>query len=456
MRVCRNGMLTAVLVLLCAAAGAQCRWDQRGARNQGKRDPSQDTAIGSAEPLLPESGLLSAHSYTSLYFGFRLELPIAVSGHRMILAPMPEGEHALLAVGFQEGKRSGTLTITAGGRIDDEPKRQEDSPQVASDDAARPPRPGEPIGSAVRRLPPQLSQGSVHLRHVEKRQGEVRGAQYWGQIKNYTVRFTIETNDPGFLAKAKQAIADTHFYCAEEDGTLVADGKVVDPEGAPYQGPTIPTSRVEEAIRTRPAQQIPGGDVGFGTYRSLPLDLKYDLPQGWQSIGAEPERESEATPAAERIRYLKVACIRTLFRAAPSQFVAAGNRVPAILVLRALDQACLSVPFPASASDRLSAETLGEYLQMMGDFGEIKLSEVVTLSGRSFAVFHGLIGLSVRGQELAQRAPEVIVITRYRKLLLAWSWIAATEGELRKIDATRVTFGEETPIEIGPGIAPNP
>src|SRR5208282_3230113 len=65
------------------------------------------------ESLLPESGYLSDATYTSSFFGFALDLPIAAQGHLIKLLPMPEGQHALLAIGYQNGGRSGSLTIDA-------------------------------------------------------------------------------------------------------------------------------------------------------------------------------------------------------------------------------------------------------------------------------------------------------------------------------------------------------
>ena len=55
----------------------------------------------------------SESSYASTYFGFVIDLPIALDGHRVMLPLMPPGQHALLAIGFQEGRRSGTFLITA-------------------------------------------------------------------------------------------------------------------------------------------------------------------------------------------------------------------------------------------------------------------------------------------------------------------------------------------------------
>src|SRR5215472_16816132 len=75
--------------------------------------PTVNSSTRQGEPRIPESGYLSNTSYASAYFGFVMDLPITVDGHRIMMPLMPPGQHALLALGFQQGKRTGTLLITA-------------------------------------------------------------------------------------------------------------------------------------------------------------------------------------------------------------------------------------------------------------------------------------------------------------------------------------------------------
>ncbi len=221
------------------------------------------TLVG--EPLLPEAGNLSDRVYTSRFFGFAIDLPIPLDGHRILIPPLQTGEHALLGIGFQNGKRSGTLTITAGGHVEVGRKA---TPQEKEEDFERwaqgkPPR--------QQREPSDAMQRSGHLNHVETHVHDIYGARYWTVIKNYTIRFTVETNDARFLKQAKQSIRAIKIYCPLDDGTLVLpDGKRFTPEGANYEGPSIPTDRVDEAISTRPADEtIPPGETN-GRYLSQP------------------------------------------------------------------------------------------------------------------------------------------------------------------------------------------
>src|SRR5208283_628664 len=107
-------MLLALLVVLSFACGmaAQCPVSNPD-DDLPPPLPLVTSSTREGEPQIPESGRLSNSYYTSTYFGFVIELPIAVDGHRIMMPLMPEGQHALLALGFQQGHRSGTLLITA-------------------------------------------------------------------------------------------------------------------------------------------------------------------------------------------------------------------------------------------------------------------------------------------------------------------------------------------------------
>src|ERR1035438_3778325 len=97
--------LTAMLFLsLTGWSAAQCP-----VNNPDDDIPPELPLVASStrhgEPRLPESGYLSNISYASTYFGFVFDLPIPLDGHRLMMPLMPPGQHALLAMGFQQGDR---------------------------------------------------------------------------------------------------------------------------------------------------------------------------------------------------------------------------------------------------------------------------------------------------------------------------------------------------------------
>ncbi|HEX8924911.1 MAG TPA: hypothetical protein VF786_03925, partial [Terriglobales bacterium] len=63
--------------------------------------------------LEPESGMLSVKRYTSLYFGFAINLPPAEEMRRIRATLQPSGIHALLALRNNAGDRSTRIVIRA-------------------------------------------------------------------------------------------------------------------------------------------------------------------------------------------------------------------------------------------------------------------------------------------------------------------------------------------------------
>jgi hypothetical protein len=390
---------------------------------------------------LPESGLLTDHTYTNLYFGFALQLPIPLSGHRLMLPIRLPGEHALLGIGFQKGRHYGTLVVTAGGRREEDNDMAHDQAQQREEEMPR----GKP--GAVAMAPPDVAPPPIHFRRVNKHKGDVWGTQFSARIRDYNLRFTIQTNDKSFLQDARKSVEDTRVFCTDGAGNFfTTDGKPFHVEGTATNGPTIPTAVVDEAIRTRPAEHtIPPGTLAGRQFRIPELDFSYALPASWNYTQQPPPQDEDAinNQLTERLYYLWRSCARTLLRGR------AANGA-ATLELRVLDQACLGLPFPASATDYLGAESLGEYLEMLGRFGEIKSNRIVQSDGRVFTVYRGTSPAAPEEHQLERRYNNAIVATRYNKLIFAWLWSAPTGSDFQQLPASEVKFGDAAPIMIGP------
>ena len=433
--------LLAATWLLCFSglAGAQCPVrNSEAATNPGQSDTSQ------GEPLLPESGLLTNDSYTNLYFGFTFKLPIPLHGHHLMLPIRLPGEHALLAIGFQEGQHYGTLVVTAGGHREEDDKRMTpEQAQQLEDKIAR--SKGEVVPE--RRL--DYTPPPVHLKRADRHSGEVRGTQYSARIRDYTVRFTVQTNDKSFLEKARNSITTLSIFCADDTGRFfTTDGKSFMPEGTPTTGPTIPTAVVDDSIRSRPAEHtIPAPGFNAGVLQSSGLAFSYALPMGWTVMPTPPDliADDAKDELDRRLSYLWKACTRTWLQAAGGKGAA--------LTLRVLDQSCLGLPFPASASDTLSAESLGQYLQMLGHFGTIKSNHMIHPGGRLFVVYDGTVAEGQSVDSLAHRDVQTVAVTRYNKLIFAWRWSAPTASALALIPASRATFGDNPPVAVAPSMS---
>jgi hypothetical protein len=425
-----------ILVICCLHAAAQCRLP----RNSATEQHSQPT-----EPLLPEEGLLSDTTYSSLYFGFSFDLPIPLEGHRIMLPIRLSGEHALLGLGFQNGKHYGTLEVTAGGRMDEGSHNMTpEEAQQKLDDIARSKAGGAPMEHL------DYTPVPIKLKRVDKHAGEVHGTRFSARIRDYMVHFTIQTNDKSFLEKSRRSVESLHVFCTDASGNFFTqDGKAFKPMGVVTDGPTIPTAIVDEAIRTRPAERtVPSQSyVAKGEYRIPQLELSLALPASWIFKPSQPESVSDPPdPAiAQRLDYLWQACARTLFQAS-----APGNT--GTLEFRALDQSCMALPAPGSITDHFGAEALGEYLQMLGRYGKMQSARLVELGGHLFSVYRGNVGPPQPAQDLEHRSAQIIVATRYRKLILTWRWTAPTQSDLHSIPATTVSLGGGPPLRIGPAI----
>jgi hypothetical protein len=406
--------------------------------------PTITSSTRHGEPRMPESGYLSNTSYASAYFGFVMDLPITVDGHRIMMPLMPPGQHALLAIGFQQGKRTGTLLITASEPNNPIPEMSDEERKAEFQAWAK----SQPSQQTNR--PPDWLTRTGKFYHIAKHQGDMTTVQYWTFIKNYLIRVKVASNDSEFLHRSKVTVDGIKFYCAQEDGTLInEDGKTIPTQGEGYQGPTIPTSVVDAALSDKPAlEQIVRGEIAPGMYRNDEIGLTYAYPTTWEASKGEADPPAKDN-TAQRTRDVLDACSLTLLRLTPQAGEGAnvGNRA---ITLRAIDQTCLGLPAPAAATDHFGAEELGVYLTMLGATGELRSTSVTSREGHIFAEYSGVLGEHAENQPLGQRQNEAVAVTRHRKLLLVWSWLASNSAGLAAMPKTSVSFEDAPPIDLVP------
>ncbi len=394
------------------------------------------------EKLLPEDGYLTSDKYTNQFFGFSIDLPINSDGHRITIPVMPEKHHALLAIGFEDEKHFGTLTITAE-ESPQELERYDDQQGEQCDDTAG-------TASLMRRpIPSGVLRYGAFYANIHHR-GKNYVDHFWLRIKSYIIRVAVDSNDPEFLRESKQALLEADFYCTH-GGKLTDGGKAVVVKGEPYEGPTVPTWRVDAAIKDKPGLAIPSGAVSDGVYRNPSLGLQYELPRGWDVLETEESSDPPEEARAQREYELLHACSRTLLHVAqPRSSDATQQGQGAAIILRALDPSCLSVRLPASLEDRKIAGGIGANLELFSEFGEIKSHAMASLANRLFMVFHGTIGQRSPEDVLSRRMSEVILATEQHDLLLLWSLMAPTAGELDSMSASSIIFDDSQPIRLPP------
>jgi hypothetical protein len=435
------------IALLCfvAAMQAQCPLTAIDPDAPPKL-PNPDTT---REELLPENGHLSGTTYTSDYFGFAFDLPIAARGHLIMLPLMPERQHALLALGFENVTRSGTLTITA---IEPRPGLEAPTPQQLQQEFNNWAAAGSPQGRALRYpIPDYMLRTTGRFYSSERHKGGNYAALYSTRIKNYNVKILVASNDQDFLQKSKRAIAGAHFYCIQNDGTLTTnDGKPVRPEGDPYMGPTVPTSLADEAIKAKPALEgIPLGGLSGGVYRNPDLGLQWDVPKGWEVSLAEAKDDPPRDATALREHEFLHACSKTLLQIKQhGSGDSSRQATEPLIILRALDPSCLSMRIPASVTDKNAADNVSASLEVLSEFGEIASDELVSISDHLFTVFHGTIASPAANDELAQRLSQVIYATLHHKVLLVWSLVAPTSPDLNAVPIAGITLDGAQPIDL--------
>jgi hypothetical protein len=411
--------------------------------------PKPPGAHAASEEVLPENGHLSNTTYTSDYFGFAFDLPIAASGHLIMLPLMPARQHALLALGFESASRSGTITITAmDPRAGLETSTEEQQQREFNNWAAS----GSPQQGSTLRYPiPDYLLRTGHFYSSVHHKGENYAALYWTRIKNYDLRILVASNDQDFLRKSKHALATAHFYCTQDDGTLTTmDGKLVKPEGDPYTGPTVPRSLADAAVKAKPAlENIPVGGVSGGVYRNPDLGLLYSVPKGWEVFPAEANDDAPRDATALREHEFLHACSKTLLRIAQQ-----GNNdathptARPTIILRALDPSCLAMRIPSSLADKNAVDNVSASFEVLSEFGEIASDELVSISDHLFMVFHGTVGSRASNDELAQRLSQVIYATLHHKVLFVWTLMAPTSAALNAMPTTGITLDGAEAIDL--------
>ena len=410
--------------------------------------PKPPSPHAADEALLPENGHLSNTTYTSDYFGFAFDLPIAAQGHLIMLPLMPDRQHALLALQFENATHAGTITITA---IEPRPGLEVSTPEQQQQEfnnwAASGSQPGRTRSYPI---PDYMVRTTGHFYSSARHKGENYAVLYWTRIKNYNLKILVVSNDQDFLRKSKRGINAAHFYCPQDDGTLTtADGKPVKPDGDLYMGPTVPTSLATAAVKAKPAlESIPLGGVSGAVYRNPDLGLQYEFPKGWDVSPAEATDDPPRDAVALREHEFLHACSKTLLRIAQHGPSAAGQAARPTITLRALDPACLVMRIPASVTDKDALGNVSASLEVLSEFGEIGSDELVSISDHLFMVFHGTIASHASNDELAQRWSQVIYATLHHKVLFVWSLMAPTSADLNAMPTTGITLDGAQSIDL--------
>jgi hypothetical protein len=441
-------LLGALVLLTATGVAAQCRSQDDGEDASPHSfgsfpDPKKPPAL--EEPILPEAGFLSDTHYTSQFFGFSLDLPLTVKGHEIMVPVMPEREHALLWLQFEKGQQRGYFSIAA---LDPKPGLDVKTPEKQIEQQIRiwAQNPG-PTGLTPEFPIPDYMMHTGHWYYSQRHKHDLTAVQYWTAINNYVVKIVIETNDREFLNRAKTAVAESQFYCPQEDGTLMTTkGKPAKIEGEPYQGPTVPTFRVNQAIKNQPAKDIAAGKVTNTAYHNPELGLNYEFPKDWQAL--PPDHSNPPGDDVSREYQFLHSCSQTLLRIVPRPPRGSNTLDGTTITLRALDYNCLSLRIPFTLKDKRTLDEVAATLEETGEFGRIDTDQLKMISDRLFMVYNGTYTNDARTEDLAQRMSQTMYATKYNKMLLVWTLMAPTQSELEQLPTGRIVLEGEPAIQL--------
>ena len=314
-------------------------------------------------------------------------------GHLIMLPLMPEKQHALLALGFENASHSGNDHRHGDRATSLDWRRRHPSSSNKNSTTGR--LPGSPQQGAALRypIPDYMLRTGRFYSSVRHKGAKLRRASIGHGSRTTTSRFwwlpTIRT----FYARSKHAIGGRTFLLHPGRRHAYHHGRQTGKAGrrssiwgrrSQHRSPMPPS-------KTSPrSDNIPLGGVSGGVYRNPDLGLQYEIPKGWDVSPAEANDDPPRDATALREHEFLHACSKTLLRIVQhGSGDAAHKAATPTIILRALDPSCLSMRIPASLTDKNAVDNVSASLEVLSEFGEISSDELVSISDHLFMVFHG-------------------------------------------------------------------
>ncbi len=432
------------LGLVCLATGAF-------AQTPSAADLAPATGQNPAQAppkLLPESGTLTGEDYRNPYYEFAFEFPaIASSGnverrfmHTDLMSP---GAHALLSVLFRNGEISTEIGIQSW---DESSGHTLDAVKAAKEEASEIQRHGRIVTRGPREVRAAKGVTMLYLEEWSFRADRSVHVLFLVR-KQHLIRIVAVTNDAQTEAFGKWFIKAIRF----EDFAA--------PPGAQaYNGPTVPTSLVDDALTGKAGLKLPSdAKVEGDSWVSAALGLRYRLPKGWKPrSAATPDLFVRYHPLLlegtipQREQELLRACSRPLLEATASANRAPGtpsSEEPPSLTILAADATCLALPFP-EVGDETSIGEFVSALALFQDFGEVRTTNYLIVAGRLFFDVRGLVSYRLSGSRFTNRRAQAVYLTERPvagggRQVLFWFFTAAHESEIPGFSKIGVEFLNE-------------
>ena len=399
------------------------------------------TATPQPSTLEPEAGLLSVKRYTSLYFGFAINLPPAEEMRRIRATLQPSGIHALLALRNYAGDRSTRLVIrahdTRQSGVDAEFFARERLQQLR---ASEPTWHG-PIAKNIGKNPAwriDIGQGGYAFIH---------SVSWFFAVRGYVVQVDLDSSDEQYGAKMEKAIEAIEFFDPPLEGEKAPE--VAGPGAEPYDGPALPTSFVDHMLSARPGEKLDAGQWRAQEYRNATAGLRVRLPQGWVSRpvsatdhillnGVDPDVQLE-TP--DRRHALWLACTRTLLVAEDKAHPAAPGLYPAV-VITLLKRDCMpDLEIPQNKDDAFGLDLLASTLVRATEMTKFNRGHWKKRGSLTTFSLDSALSYEVPDDRLARRLSLQLLLVPRGEYYIAVFAMAENADALRKLEQNIVLEG---------------
>ncbi len=382
---------------------------------------------------IPESGYLSAHEYTNVFFGFTIQLP--KSGNFQIRDFSQKNntriQHYLLSESSTQ-KDFVQWNITAT-QVFKDPDQEAEKAVMFRD-------------MAKQDGPQALSIGRHFFWKSEAEKTDVKPKLYQMRyatgIRGYVLQFSVYSYSGKLKEELRQNIESIKFFDpASVKQELAKDAQPYLPEAARWwltNAPQLDLARLDN------------GMLSGTTYVNSTLGFSYSFPNAWRiAIGdpSDPKRQ-HGTPSASMgaPQNFSEECIRVLASAVQNYGDGQSGFSPRI-VIAAADPACYAPgeKFPESALDRTALQSFGAVLirafagsPLMGRTANtVRAAEI---GSHLFFQIPSSTSAPIAGSALRRKIHMLFVLTNIQNYWVIWLLESDTESELGNLLKTSISF----------------
>jgi hypothetical protein len=353
----------------------------------------------------PETGFLSATTYTNAFFGFALPLPDDADP-----SPMPRAlrasifGHFLIGLGAT-GTQVAVLTVTAA-----------ESP-LGSKDGAR----NAVYGPHLKMKELQIA-GKDFWRSESKQESpkDTKKIVYATSLNGYVLQFRIISSSQQATEKLEKSIAGLTFFDPRKAQELAGLGS------RPYD----PGASAVPAINR--IAGLSDGVISGNTYSNAELGFRYEFPSGWVLNDQATHHDT---------------CTKTLlFVSRYEKGTTQTERINPLVILMAVDPVCApGIAFPKTVNDHEAIQRVASYSTRYFQQESFQLTgapHVRALNAAGRVVLEVSQSLSVTVPESKEPviAPSSVILMQANDYWIIWVFASNSQAELDELRKTKIFF----------------